>query len=155
MRIEFSVHGEQVPQGSKTAQVIFDRSGKPVWKGGRVLAVVRNASAKLRDWRQQIATVALEKMNGRDAFAGGVRLDVTFIRQRPKSHYGTGKNSAKLKDSAPSRHLQKPDRDKLGRAVADAMKGIVYADDSQIDGGEVAKQWGARFETIIIVETEE
>ena len=61
---------------------------------------------------------------------------------RPKSHYGTGKNSAKLKLSAPMYHIIKPDHDNLVKFYSDAMTGIVYHDDKQVVGNiECGKVW--------------
>ena len=40
--------------------------------------------------------------------------------------------AANLKPSAPAHHIKTPDLIKLARAVEDAMKGIIYQDDSQV-----------------------
>ena len=61
---------------------------------------------------------------------------------RPKSHYGTGKNSGTLKPSAPAYHIITPDHDNLVKFYGDAMTGIVYHDDKQIVGSvECGKVW--------------
>jgi len=57
---------------------------------------------------------------------------MVFVLNRPKAHYGTGKNARMLKPSAPTEPTVKPDLIKMARAVEDAMSGIVYKDDSQV-----------------------
>jgi len=63
---------------------------------------------------------------------GPIFLELTFYMRRPKSHYGTGKNSEILKDSAPEWHTSKPDGDNLEKFVTDSMNRIYYRDDSLI-----------------------
>lgn len=121
-RVKFFVPGKPRPAGSKRALhhkttdkiIVMDSSGK----SGRV-------------WRKAVAATA------RVAFAGPplnvpLRLHLIFVLSRPKSHYGTGRNRARLKDSAPRLPGVQPDATKLLRAVEDAMTGIVYEDDALI-----------------------
>jgi Holliday junction resolvase RusA-like endonuclease len=61
-----------------------------------------------------------------------IKLICVFYFPRPKSHYGTGKNSGKLKESAPKYHTIKPDLDNLVKFCKDAMSGIFYRDDSLV-----------------------
>ena len=74
--------------------------------------------------------------------------------QRPKSHFGTGRNAGKLKPSAPKYPAVKPDVDKLSRAVHDALTiANVIDDDSRIviDHNEkhyAVEQTGASIEVI-------
>lgn len=63
---------------------------------------------------------------------GGLELELYFYMPRPKAHYGTGKNSEKLKSSAPKSHVSKPDIDNMIKFVGDALNGIYFKDDSQI-----------------------
>ena len=67
-------------------------------------------------------------------------IDMYF--QRPGSHYGTGKNSAKLKPSAPQYHSIKPDYSNISKFYEDCLNQIVYTDDSLIVGyTNGAKYW--------------
>lgn len=50
--------------------------------------------------------------------------------------FGMGKNGKELY------HTKKPDIDNLAKAVTDALKGIVYADDCQIVEAHIWKQYG-------------
>lgn len=59
-----------------------------------------------------------------------VILKLVIILPRPKTHYNTKGN---IKDSFKDlKHTSKPDLDNLEKAVKDAMKGIVWHDDSQV-----------------------
>lgn len=77
-----------------------------------------------------------------DTAAIDVEIDFFFLR--PKSHYGTGKNRLKLKDRSPGHNIQKPDVDKLVRAVLDAMTSVAYKDDSQVVSVSTTKQYLCR-----------
>lgn len=61
-----------------------------------------------------------------------IKLKLIFYMKRPKNHYGTGKNSDKLKGSAPVFHTKKPDIDNLAKLFIDAMNGIYWKDDTVI-----------------------
>jgi Holliday junction resolvase RusA-like endonuclease len=61
-----------------------------------------------------------------------VYIQFWFGVRRPKAHYGTGRNSGKLKESAPKYPGKKPDFDNFEKFVADCFSGVVYRDDSQI-----------------------
>jgi len=73
-----------------------------------------------------------------------IRVDTTFYMPRPKSHYGTGRNSDKLKGSAPTFHIKKPDRDNLDKLVLDALTGVVWTDDSIICKGLIEKVYARK-----------
>ena len=62
-----------------------------------------------------------------------------------------------VKNSSPVHHLQKPDTDKLIRAILDALTGIIYKDDSQVDAIHVTKKWADTLEpagVFIMIETD-
>ncbi len=64
---------------------------------------------------------------------GPVFLACKFYFQRPKAHYGTGKNAAVLKSSSPRIHFKRPDLDNLLKLVKDALtSGGFWLDDSQV-----------------------
>lgn len=123
--IQIKVHGVPAPQGSKNAFAIK--------KGGAYTGrtVVVEQSRGVEPWRQAVRAEA-QRQDGRFE-TGPVSVDVLFWLPRPKSHYGSGRNAAKLKESAPRYHASQPDLDKLARAVLDAVvQGGAIRDDSQI-----------------------
>ena len=69
-----------------------------------------------------------------------LQISLEFYFDRPKSHYGTGKNADKLKSSAPKFHTKKPDVDNLAKAVLDACQDAgLFKDDSAVVGLTVEK----------------
>ena len=131
-KITFTVPGVPIPQGSAN-WVVSKTTGK----------VIPIVSKKLKPWRREIAWIAKDAMGGQ-FFVGGVSMTLVFTFERPKCHYRTGKFSHLLRDDAPDRHLQKPDGDKLERAVLDALTGVAYSDDSEVDVVGKQKRWGQR-----------
>ena len=118
--IEFTVHGHPQQKGSKRSIRM---------PNGRVATVDMNQRA--RAWQDAVSTAAAEAYQG-ELLNGPVKLGVRFCFARPKSHYGTGKNSGILKSSASKQHAKTPDLDKLLRTLGDALTGIIVRDDSQI-----------------------
>ena len=80
-----------------------------------------------------------------------LQVDLVFHMPRPLSHYGTGRNSDKLKDSAPKMHTKKPDIDNLRKLTMDALTGIVWRDDSLVCKGTTTKQYSERPRTEIFI----
>ena len=133
--LTFNVPGVPVPQGSKR-----------VFRG----RLVDHNSAKLKQWRSAIAMVAQLKHKGA-VFEGPIHLTAEFRFPRPKSHYGTGKNATILKPDAPIFHTNKPDLDKLVRAVGDALtQSLVIKDDCKISRLTAVKIYGVPGVTITI-----
>lgn len=129
LRIE--VPGVPAPQGSKAP-----------WGG--------EANVRTRPWRAAVSWAALEAMRegGCQLLAGPVRVFVEFRFARPRSHYGRGRNADVLRPSAPRLVARTPDLDKLVRAVADALSGIVYRDDAQVAELRAVKLYGTPGATI-------
>lgn len=63
---------------------------------------------------------------------GPIELNVVFYMSRPKNHYGTGKNSDKLKSWAPQWHTVRPDLDNCLKMLMDSFNETYWKDDSQI-----------------------
>jgi Holliday junction resolvase RusA-like endonuclease len=62
-----------------------------------------------------------------------VAVDMRFFVERPKSHFGTGRNSEKLKKSAPAFPTEsRKDVDNMAKFFLDCMNGIVFRDDRQV-----------------------
>lgn len=92
---------------------------------------------KLKPWRAVVAYHTAEGWHGGPSEAA-MSIGLRFCFRRPKTHYGTGRNSGALKKTAPKYPAgRRYDLDKLVRAVLDALTGVVYMDDGQVvDLGE-------------------
>jgi len=116
--IRVFVPGIPRPQGSKNAYI----------RGGRAILV--EANKHLPAWRQQI-TRAVEMANSEaiDAMQGAIVLNVDFFMPKAKSN---------KKDSP----FQKPDLDKLIRAIMDSCtKAGAIRDDAQVCAIQATKAW--------------
>ena len=83
-------------------------------------------------------------------------INFEFVFARPKNHYGTGKNSGKLKATSPEFHAVKPDKDNLEKFALDCMEGVVFNNDSQVFSGATMKRYaleGEEAQTIITIKT--
>ncbi len=116
--ISFFVVGTPKPQGSKRA---FMRPG------GKHPTMLESAGEALKDWRAAVRYAAAQQSR---VITGPVMVTLIFQLSRAKSHFGTGRNAKQLKASAPVDHTNKPDIDKLARAVLDALTNVVFEDDS-------------------------
>jgi Holliday junction resolvase RusA-like endonuclease len=107
--------------------------------------ILTSDNSNLKPWRQQVGQCALEaRVKAVDCLAWKgipVNVDVVFYLYRPKS--------AKKSDICPTR---KPDIDKLGRAVLDALTGILFDDDSQVCDMRLTKAYGTPERTEITVD---
>lgn len=127
MKLSFFVAGDPATQGSKRAFYIA--------KIGR--AIVTEDCKKNKPWRSDVrneAEKAIESQ-GWKLTEGAVYVELTFQLTRPKGHFG----AKGLRPSAPAYHTKKPDTVKLARAVEDALKGVVWKDDSQIYCEKITK----------------
>ena len=67
-----------------------------------------------------------------DLITGAIMITLHFYFPRPKGHFGTGRNSDRLKASAPVLHTKKPDIDNLEKFVLDSLNKVMWKDDSQV-----------------------
>lgn len=110
--VTFTVHGRPAPQGSKKV-VGSKKNGK---------AILVESSKGVKPWRQDVALYAFEAMRGKPLFTTAVFLEVTFFMARPAS-------------ISPKKRMWPcvaPDLSKLVRSTEDALKGIVWYDDSLV-----------------------
>jgi Holliday junction resolvase RusA-like endonuclease len=123
---KFSCAGTPVQGGSKKAFLVR--------KAGVVVraAVTDDAGKPNRAWMAVVRDAAERAMEGRDPTAEPVAVRLVFRFIRPSSHFGSGRNAAVLKPSAPVFHAQTPDVDKLVRLALDACTGVVWRDDKQV-----------------------
>lgn len=139
-RVTFVVHGRAQPVGSKRA---FPR------KGGGVIVAPDNPKA--RPWMEAVAAVAAEAA-GSEPMTGAVVLSATFVLARPRGHFGQGRNSERVRPSAPSYPGSRPDLSKLVRGLEDALTGSVWRDDGQVVRYAVDKVYGWPERTEVVVE---
>jgi Holliday junction resolvase RusA-like endonuclease len=134
--IEFTVLGPPAPAGSKQA---FVRGGK---------AIVTDASKRSRPWKSRVAAAAQDAMNGREPLEGALYLRLSFGVKRPVKHY---RKDGELGAEGARRPWPsvRPDAIKLGRAIEDALTGIVWRDDAQIVLEALSKHY-ANAEGVII-----
>jgi Holliday junction resolvase RusA-like endonuclease len=78
-----------------------------------------------------------------------IAIQFIFEMKRPKSHFGTGKNSGKLKQKAPYNHTKKPDIDNMVKFCLDVLNGVVFKDDSLITFLVAEKRYSENPRTII------
>lgn len=72
-------------------------------------------------WKRTVRYHTLPWMKDQPQIEGPVRVDIEFILPRPQSHFGTGRNIAKIKTSSPMLHHVAPDKDNYEKAVLDAL----------------------------------
>lgn len=117
----FYVPGKPGTAGSKKAF--------PIRRGGVFVRniIVDDSGAAGKAWRSSVQDRARGAC-GSPMLDCPIKLTTTFLVQRPKYHYG----KHGLKPNAPKYPTTKPDCTKMLRAVEDALKGIVWRDDSQV-----------------------
>lgn len=139
--IRFFVAGVPAPKGSSRA----------ILRGGRAINVPSGTDAnkeRLKSWRAEASGAAQLAMDGSSPLAGPVYVEIEFIFERLRAHFGTGKNAAKVKSSAPHWQTSKPDADKIERSTFDALTGIIYVDDAQIAQHKTTKRYAAPGEAV-------
>jgi len=116
--IDLWVPGLPQPQGSKDKFVIRNKEGTVV--GTNVV----ESSKAVRPWRTDVKMYAQQAIIGRGTMmTGPIAISCRFIMHRPLA-------TPKTRPTPPA--TKKPDLDKLMRAIGDALKGVVYTDDSQV-----------------------
>lgn len=146
--IRFKVAGKPATAGSKR--------GYPIKrKDGSVGVAMAPDNKRSKAWMAMVHGAASDAVEGLEMIRGPVHLILKFHFLRPKSHYRTGKQAERLKDSAPDHHTKKPDLTKLVRCVEDAIKGVVWADDSQVVRQSVEKVYSSHWEGVEVMISEE
>lgn len=131
-RVEFTVAGIPAPQGSHKAFMP---------KGAR-FPVVTDDNPRTKPWRACVAYAAMQ-VRPTPLFDGPVGVAVYFKLPRPKS------------TPRRVRHpIKRPDCDKLLRAVFDALKGVIWNDDSQVVAISTGKSFGAPGCKVVVWEVE-
>ena len=129
--------------------------GRPRGQGS--LTMVTKSYARYSDAvieQRNLITDALRvEWAGRDPITGPVEVNITAGHERPKYHYGTGRNAGQLKGSAPTQPVARNtnvDIDKAARLVLDALTvARVIGDDCLVVDLHARKCWAAHACTII------
>ena len=124
--IAFDVPGNPQPQERPRVRAYIDP------KTGHARAQVYARKGKTKNYRAMIAHEAAIKMDGRQLLQGPLDMTVVFYLEKPKS-----KPKYKVWPDV------RPDLDNYVKAVKDALKGVVYRDDSQIVRLEARKMYAA------------
>lgn len=146
------VPGLPAPAGSKTAIPLYRRDGAPLMKNGRVIVNVKDSCKRTKPWQALVASMAADVWKD-PPLDCALKLRVTFVMPRPKSHFRTGKHANQLRDDAPFWHTTKPDSLKLRRAIEDALTGIVWVDDARVALGTDEKLYDDKLGVLIQVDT--
>lgn len=151
-KMTFEVIGEPKPGGSKRARPVFRKD--PLNPGRVIPVTAKNGmpivntapdNSATKPWMNAVSEAAVFEWGARDLFVLDEPLAITlaFYFERPQSHWGSGKNSDRLKDSAPLYPETKYDVDKLERATLDALHGIVFKNDARVVQLPSKKLYGA------------
>jgi len=130
-RLIFTVYGLPVAQ-ARAGRRHFIVPGK----GGAARACSTAFDpAKSKNWKQDVRLQVLAELRKAGsvptAHEGPVVMDLFFYLPRPKSLPKRVKH-----------HLKKPDKGNLEKGVEDALKGLIWRDDSQVIDGRTRKQYG-------------
>lgn len=142
MSVHLLVVGVPVPQGSTRTFVREGRAFTTHAKPGP-LSLYRDAIALAWE-RHPVKRPA--------PMSEPVVLHCTFVFKRPQAHYlpaNRKRNERAVREDAPLYMTNKPDVDKLLRAVADALTGRAYDDDKRVVQMHGIKVYGDRGETHI------
>lgn len=116
MTIHLVIPGEPVAQGRPRIST----------QGGHVRAY---DPAKSRDYKQYIRMAATQQVGTTPPLEGALALGMCVYRAIPKSFSKRRREAAERGEVRP---ITKPDLDNYVKAAKDALKGIVWQDDSQI-----------------------
>lgn len=122
-RIAFFVPVPPAPKGSM----------RGFWNSGAGKVVVINDNARTKAFQEDVSIVARGAANRvrlPKPAAGPVSLSLLFVMPTPKR-----------KAPLAGAWACKPDLDKLARSVLDALTGVLYVDDQQVDSMDLSKRF--------------
>lgn len=127
MIIQFTVYGEPVAQGRPRAST----------QGGFVRMY---DPAKSKDYKDYVRLAASQHAPS-SLLEGPIGMMLTVYRSMPKSF---SKRKAALAEAGQIQPTTKPDVDNYLKGVKDALKGIIWKDDSQVVEVLTRKRYSAR-----------
>ena len=125
--------------------ITFSVDGIPVAKGRPRFKRVGNfvqtyTPNKTATWEETVKQAAKNAMGSTDLLETPVTMALYFRLPMPQSWSKKRKEGALKGLEAPTK---KPDWDNLGKAVSDALNGVIFKDDSQIVSAHVKKTYSA------------
>ena len=105
-----------------------------------------------KDKKESFASI-LQSQAPKEPISAPISLELVFYMSRPRNHYGTGKKSGILKDSAPEYHSSRPDIDNFCKFVMDSLNDIYYKDDALICLLKASKIYSENPRTEIFITT--
>lgn len=147
--MNITVYGSPIAQPRLRARAFMGKGGK-FTAGVYEPQTVKDAKTGLRrvnpiyEWKQNIKRAAREQLGLTEQSQPLITtcspihcsIDIYFPRTRELE-------KAKYPDGAIP-HTKKPDRDNIEKGILDALRGIAFADDCAVCGGEVRKWYCAR-----------
>jgi len=96
--------------------------------------------ASSKSWKNDVKAQVLQALGGLpEIHEGALQVSMVFRLQRPKTL------PKKI-----THHTRKPDTDNLGKAVKDALRGVLYKDDSQIVRLAIRKEYADAYPHVVI-----
>ena len=130
------VPGIPAPGGSKRFVGHAKRTGRA--------SLIDDGGVRNKNWRAAVASFAHDRAP-ETLFSGALMACFEFTMPRPKYHFRTTKkDGTRLREDAPTYHIVAPDTTKLVRSTEDALKGIVWTDDSIIAIQTASKTYGEK-----------
>ncbi len=124
--IKFTIDLEPHPQERIRGRVVIPRHGKPF------VTFYKSAEERQHDADLKQLLISARNKLGLRKMTGPLRLGVAAYLPRPLNHFGTGKNSERVKTRAPEYHTALKDLDNLMKHLKDCATGILWEDDKQI-----------------------
>lgn len=150
-RVAFA-SGVPATMGSKKGFAIKGKEGTK--RAGKWFANVVDANdPKLNTFQNNLRASVRKCVQFGEIWTGPVETGCVALMSRPKCHFRSGKFSHLLKPDAPEFPTQKPDADKVLRAVWDCGTGIWFVDDSQCVSATLQKLYipGISYDPGVIV----
>lgn len=130
-------------------RVEFVVPGTPVaWARARLSGRTHYTEPRVAAYKHAVGLLARAAMAGRQPFGGPVSLHVRAFFAVPKSWPRRRREAALAGEITPT---GKPDWDNVGKAISDALNGVVYVDDAQVSSGVVEKAYGATPHVVVQV----
>lgn len=126
-KIEFTVYGEPVAQGRPRATTI----------NGRVKMYDPKKSSEYKNYIRLVASQHAPK----ELLDGPLQLTVRVYRPTLKSF---SKKKKKLAEEGKIRPTTKPDTDNYIKGIKDALKNVIWKDDSQVVDLKVSKYYSEK-----------